>query len=170
MFVVVFFNIDHLTCLAKKKLQAFYKLTVTELLHWERDSFISVDQMFGQQPYVSLRDPVLQKAVTCSMSHLQAMNMILRKMLLTLGAPDESFSVYWGRLSSRTVELTSESAFMDKLVLFNLYQYGFWFLFKKFHLKLNFVDCGSRGKKLFCAYLATNIFLECQSTWYRMQC
>lgn len=61
--------------------------------------------MFGPQPYVCLRDLVLQKAVTGSMSHLQAMSMMLGKMLRTLGVPDESFSAYWRRLSSRTVAL-----------------------------------------------------------------
>ena len=66
----------------------------SELLHREQDRSISVEPMFGPQPYVCLRDPVLQKAVTCFMSHLQAMNM-MRKMLLTLGVPDESFSAYW---------------------------------------------------------------------------
>ncbi|XP_076735673.1 G2/M phase-specific E3 ubiquitin-protein ligase isoform X2 [Maylandia zebra] len=47
--------------------------------------------MCGRLLCVSSRDPSLQKAVRCFMSHLQAMNMIQRKMLLTLGGPRREF-------------------------------------------------------------------------------
>ncbi|XP_039457543.1 uncharacterized protein LOC120434096 [Oreochromis aureus] len=44
----------------------------------------------------SSRDPSLQKAVRCFMSHLQAMNMIQRKMLLTLGGQGAEFFRFTG--------------------------------------------------------------------------
>ncbi|XP_026015960.1 uncharacterized protein LOC113016950 isoform X2 [Astatotilapia calliptera] len=80
---------------AKKKLKVFLELIVRKSLHQEQDNSISVEPMCGQLLCVSSRDPSLQKAVRCFMSHLQAMNMIQRKMLLTLGGQGGSFSVYW---------------------------------------------------------------------------
>ncbi|XP_039467418.1 uncharacterized protein LOC120439969 isoform X1 [Oreochromis aureus] len=79
--------------------RSFKKLSKEEIEghgeHEEQDNSISVEPMCGRLLCVSSRDPSLQKAVRCFMSHLQAMNMIQRKMLLTLGGQGGSFSVYW---------------------------------------------------------------------------
>ncbi|KAL4000622.1 membrane dipeptidase [Sarotherodon galilaeus] len=75
----------HISSSAKKKLKVFLKLIVRKSLHQEQDNSISVEPMCGRLLSVSSRDPSLQKAVRCFMSHLQAMNMIQRKI----------FSVYW---------------------------------------------------------------------------
>lgn len=99
------FYIGLLRSSAKKKLKVFLELIVRKSLHQEQDNSISVEPMCGRLLCVSSRDPSLQKAVRCFMSHLQAMNMIQRKMLLTLGGQGGSFSVYWWRPSFRTVVL-----------------------------------------------------------------
>ncbi|KAL4008936.1 hypothetical protein ACER0C_002788 [Sarotherodon galilaeus] len=75
----------HISSSAKKKLKVFLELIVRKSLHQEQDNSISVEPMCGRLLCVSSRDPSLQKAVRCFMSHLQAMNMIQRKI----------FSVYW---------------------------------------------------------------------------